>query len=122
MADNELIFLYIAVTLVTTLLASSGMWALIQKRMERNNSTNRLLLGLAHDRIIYLGMHYIERGYITRDEYENLHEYLYAPYKEKGGNGSAARVMAEVDRLPIRNGVVVQVDTNSLGDLEMRDS
>ena len=29
-----------------------------------------MLIGLAHDRIIYLGMTYIERGYITQDEYE----------------------------------------------------
>ena len=43
-----------------------------------------------------------ERGYITRDEYENLYEYLYKPYEKLGGNGSAKRIMAEVDKLPIR--------------------
>ena len=36
----------------------------------------KMLIGLAHDRIIYLGMAYIERGYITQDEYENLYELL----------------------------------------------
>lgn len=40
-----------------------------------------MLKGLGHDRICYLGECYIQRGYITKDEYENLHDYLYLPYK-----------------------------------------
>ena len=60
-----------------------------------------MLIGLAHDRILYVGMEYIERGWITQDEYENLYEYLYKPYEKMGGNGSAKRVMKEVDNLPI---------------------
>lgn len=61
-----------------------------------------MLLGLAHDRIMSLCMTYIERKYITSDEYENLYEYLYKPYEKLGGNGSAKRVMNEVNKLPIR--------------------
>ena len=57
--------------------------------------------GLAHDRIVSLGMVYIERGWITKDEYENLRDYLYEPYKALGGNGSAKRVMEGVNRLKI---------------------
>ena len=60
-----------------------------------------MLVGLAHDRIMYLGMQYVDRGYVTQDEYENLRTYLYDPYKKLGGNGSAERVMKEVDKLPI---------------------
>jgi hypothetical protein len=67
----------------------------------QNNLETQMLIGLAHDRIIYLGMVYIERGYITQDEYENLYEYLYKPYKKLGGNGSAKRIMTEVDQLAI---------------------
>ena len=63
---------------------------------------SQMLIGLAHDRIIFLGMHYIERGWITQDEYENLYEYLYKPYEKLGGNGSAKRIMTEVNKLPIR--------------------
>ena len=61
-----------------------------------------MLLGLGHDRIVYLGMQYIDRGYITQDEYENLYEYLYIPYKKLGGNGSAQRIMNEIEKLEIR--------------------
>lgn len=60
-----------------------------------------MLLGLAHDRIIVLGMDYVTRGYILNDEFEDLLEYLYNPYAELGGNGSAERVINEVKKLPI---------------------
>lgn len=89
------------VTIVTSVLASSGFWAFLQKHFDKNDATKRLLIGIGHDRIMYLGMQYIERGSITADEYENLHDYLYLPYKENGGNGSAERIMEEVKRLPI---------------------
>lgn len=65
-------------------------------------------VGLAHDRIIYLGMSYIERGWITQDEYENLHDYLYKPYEEMGGNGSAKKVMQEINKLPIHKSTYIQ--------------
>lgn len=90
-----------AAAVVSAVLASSGLWACLIKRSEKNGAERRLLVGLAHDRIMHLGMVYIERGYITQDEYENLRVYLYEPYEKMGGNGSAKRVMREVDRLPV---------------------
>ena len=95
-------WLQIAITVFTSVLASSGLWAYLDKRAERKDIKTEMLIGLAHDRILYLGMVYVERGYITQDEYENLHTYLYTPYEKLGGNGSAKRIMAEVNRLPIR--------------------
>lgn len=95
--------LQILVTIILSVFSSSGLWAFIQSRRDKKDARNELLVGLAHDRIISLGMNYIERGEITRDEYENLHDYLYVPYQKMGGNGSAARVMAEVEKLKIVN-------------------
>ena len=43
-----------------------------------------------------------EMGYITKDEYENLIDYLWKPYEGLNGNGSAARVVEECKRLPIK--------------------
>ena len=86
------------------MIASSGFWAYIQKRSEKKDVKTQMLVGLAHDRILFLGMSYIEQGFITRDEYENLYEYLYRPYEKMGGNGSAKRAMQEVNKLPIHNG------------------
>lgn len=97
--SNEL---QLILTIIGTVIASSGFWAYIMKRLEKKDVNTRMLIGLGHDRIIYLGMVYIERGSITQDEFENLYEYLYKPYVEMGGNGSAKRIMEEVQRLPIR--------------------
>lgn len=90
-------------TLIGSVLASSGLWAFITSRADKKDIKTQMLVGLAHDRIMELGLKYIARGWITKDEYENLYEYLYRPYSKMGGNGSAKRVMAEVDRLPIRD-------------------
>lgn len=92
----------IVLTVFSSVLASSGLWAYITKRLEKKDVKTEMLVGLAHDRILFLGMHYVDRGFITQDEYENLHDYLYVPYEKLGGNGSAKRVMQEVDRLPIK--------------------
>lgn len=93
------------VLIICSVLASSGFWAIIQKKISKKDYQSELLIGLAHDRIIQSGMYYIKRGYITRDEYENLHDYLYVPYSKMGGNGSATHVMERVDKLEIRDHV-----------------
>ena len=89
------------IAVISSVLASSAFWAFVTKRLDKKDVRNQMLVGLAHDRIMYLGMIYIERGWITQDEYENLHDYLYVPYEKMGGNGSAKRVMEEVNKLPI---------------------
>lgn len=91
----------VLVAILLTLLASSGFWAFILATVEKKSARNRMLLGLGHDRIIYLAMKYVEKGEITQGEYENLNKYLYEPYKKMGGNGTAERWMQEVNRLRI---------------------
>lgn len=91
------------ITIFCSVIASSGFWAFAQKRLDKRDVTKEMLIGLAHDRIIYLGLCYIERKWITQDEYENLNDYLYRPYLKMDGNGSAKRIMAEVEKLPIHN-------------------
>lgn len=90
-----------AVTIICSVVASSGFWAYVQRKSEKTDLKSQMLIGLAHDRIVYLGMTYIERGWITQDEYENLYEYLYKPYEKLGGNGSAKKIMQEVNKLAI---------------------
>lgn len=89
-------------SVLIALISSTGLWSYIASYRNKHDAKTRLLIGLAHDRIIYLGTQYIDRGYITPDEYENLHDYLYVPYAENGGNGSAKRVMEQVKALPIK--------------------
>lgn len=90
------------ITILCAVLGSSGLWSLILALVMRNLNKNDLLLGLGHDRIIFLCKSYIERGYLSADEYENLHDYLYEPYEKRGGNGTAKKLMDEVKKLPIK--------------------
>lgn len=103
----------LTLAVVFAILASSGFWAfitvIVQKHLEnkyfvssRESVEREMLIGLAHDRILSLGMKYIQRGYVTRDEYENINQYLYEPYSKLGGNGSAKKIMEELNKLPIR--------------------
>lgn len=89
------------VTILVSVLASSGVWAVVMKVMDKKDVRTQMLIGLGHDRIMYLGNSYISRGYITSEEYENLVDYLYKPYELMGGNGSAKRVIDEVKKLPL---------------------
>lgn len=91
----------IILTIVTALLASSGLWAFLGKKLERNSSERELMVGIGHVELVFFGMQYIERGWITRDEYETL-QALYKPYTKLGGNGSGTRIMQEIEKLPIR--------------------
>lgn len=92
----------IAITIVGSVLASSGFWAFIQRKSDSKDVKTQMLIGLGHDRLVCLGMHYLNRGdWITEAEYENLNKYLYQPYLKLGGNGSVKRIMFEVDKLRI---------------------
>lgn len=64
----------IVIPLAVAALTSSGLWALVAKRADKNDVERKMLVGLAHDRIVHLGMVYVTRGYITQDEYENLND------------------------------------------------
>lgn len=89
------------ITVLCSVIASSGFWVYMTNKLEKHDAKTEMILGLGHDRIMHLGMKYIERNYITKDEYENLYIYLYEPYKRLGGNGSVKKIMAEIDKLHI---------------------
>jgi hypothetical protein len=91
------------VAIVVASMASTGFWAFVQGRTAKKSAVSRLLLGLAYDKITNLGMKYIDRGWITKDEYEDFRRYLYEPYKEFGGNGVGDRIMLAVSNLPLRS-------------------
>ena len=106
------------ISIVVTVLASSGFWAFLQVKKDKHDGKTQLLIALAHDRIVFLGMSYIDRGYISKEEYQNLHDKLYLPYLALGGNGSAKKVMQEVDKLPMYKPVYIRKDDK---DVEVPD-
>lgn len=64
---------------------------------------SEMLLGLAHDRIVYLGSQYIERGSITMQELDDFNKYLYEPYAKLGGNGTGKMIWERVNDLPVKS-------------------
>jgi len=95
----------IILAIVASVFGSTGFWALITAIWTAHNkkvsTEGKMLRGLAHDRICELGEKFLKQGYITKDEYENLHDYLFLPYKELGGNGTAEKIVEDVKRLPM---------------------
>lgn len=85
---------------VTAMLGGSGIWAWLKTRTDRNDSVDKLLLQVARNQLVSQGRFYLDRGYITMDEYEE-YESEYDIYSRLGGNGLARRVFKQVDELPI---------------------
>ena len=107
------------VSVLTAVLASGGLWSFLSKKQEirfeelerkrkeeseaeeKNDVKTKLLVGLAHDRLIYLTNKYLEEGWISSENYENL-TYMYEPYIQGGGNGTVKRNMEKVEKLPFK--------------------
>lgn len=85
---------------VTAVLGGSGIWAWAKNKADRSDNEAKLLLSVTRNQLISLGRAYIERGYITMDEYEE-YESEYQIYSALGGNGLARRVFKRVDELPM---------------------
>lgn len=115
----------IIITAVISALTSSGFMSLIiyllqrrdkKKDLEDANSSaqTRMLIGLGHDRVISLTDRYVRRGSITLKEKRNL-EYLYAPYRDMGGNGDCKIGYDACQELP-----VVSDEAADQADIEFR--
>lgn len=101
----------IVITSLISALSSSGVTSLIiyllQRRDKRKDELaakksgqSQMLLGLGHDKIIYLTDRYVKRGAITLKEKRNL-EFLYQPYAELGGNGDCKIGYDACQQLPV---------------------
>ena len=101
-------YLQMVITVVCAVLGAGGFWSFLQNKHDKKDAKTKMILGLGHDRLLYLMTKYIERGWVSSDEYEDLIKYLYAPYRELGGNGTIKRLMEEVDKLPIKQMTYIQ--------------
>jgi hypothetical protein len=90
------------VIILGSVLGSGGFWKFLEVRSHKNNANSRLMMGIAYDKITTLGLHYIERGWITKDELEEFQKYFVSPYLELGGNGVAERIWNDVRTLPFQ--------------------
>lgn len=101
----------VLVTAILSAVTSSGVMSLvlyiIQRRDKkkdaehaRDSVESRMLLGLGHDKLIYLTDKFVRRGAITLKEKRNL-EFLYEPYEALGGNGDCKIGYDACQQLPV---------------------
>lgn len=93
-------FFEMFITVLVSVLASSGFWAYIQSRREKKDAKTLMILGIGYQQIRTIGKEYLERGWITFDEYNEFINYLYEPYKALNGDGAADRIKNELSKLP----------------------
>ena len=89
------------ITVALAVIGSNGLWAFIQSRSTAKSARDRMILGLGHAEIFRVTEKYIHREGITADELEDLDKYLYKPYSELGGNGTAKTMVDKCKELPI---------------------
>lgn len=92
----------IIVTLAVAVFGSTGFWTWLANRSKKKSAEARLIMGLAYSEIIRRSEDYISRGYVEATEFDELDRYLFQPYTEMGGNGTAQKLMDEVRKLPTR--------------------
>lgn len=97
------VWIRVLLTILGSAIGSTGMWSFFRNRDVKRAATTRLMMGMARETITSQGLAYIERGYITKEEFDELDKYFYKPYMALGGNGTAERIMSEVSRLPFRS-------------------
>ena len=113
------------ITVLITALTSSGFMSLIlyllqrrdrrkEKEAAETSAQTRMLIGLGHDRLIYLTDKYVRRGAITLKEKRNL-KFLYDPYNDMGGNGDCKIGYDACQGLP-----VVSEEVAEEMDIELR--
>ena len=102
--NNAIIIAIISSGALSTLI--SALFNLWQMRKKRQDGVREGIKILLYDRIKHLGKAYIERGYITAEELEDLttmHSIYHDP-DGLNGNGFLDAIMSIVNKLPIRKG------------------
>lgn len=99
----------IAITIFSSVMVSSGFWTFIQRKSSFTDAKTKLLLGIAHDRLVDQGLAFIKRGWISKEEYQDFQRYLYTPYLSLGGNGLVERLMTDVQKLPIKDSTIREI-------------
>lgn len=94
----------LVISVIVAILGSTGLWTFINKKIEDKSASRRMILGLGYRELTHACREYIDRGWISLDEYEDLNKYLYLPYIEMGGNGTAQALMEKVKKLPNNGG------------------
>ena len=99
---NTIIIAIISSGALSTLI--SGLFSLWQMKKKKQDGVSEGIKILLYDRIKHLGKAYIERGYVTAEELEDLttmHNIYHDP-DGLNGNGFLDTLMNNVKHLPIK--------------------
>lgn len=88
-----------ALTIISSVLASGGLWAFIQARLARKSAVAVALQCLLRDRILALEKEYRQQGYCDHEDKTNI-EHMFKSYQELGGNDVAHAAYNNVMALP----------------------
>lgn len=77
----------IIVTIVASVLASSGLWQFLILKTQKKSVQTQAILALLHNEIYRIAEKAIKENSITPDDFDNL-TCLYEPYHSLGGNGT----------------------------------
>lgn len=88
------------VVLLTSFVASQGFWTFINHKLTKTSKLDKLVKALVRDRLTFLCEKALRNRSLTSSEYSILIE-LYEAYKDIGGNGTIAKLMAEIEKLEL---------------------
>lgn len=91
----------VLVAVVSVIFGSSGAWTYFQARRSKDDTRDKLLKGIAYNVIISQAKHHLAHGEITASEFTDIYNAVYIHYKQMGGNGTAERLMKELEKLPL---------------------
>ena len=95
----------IIVAIVAAIFASTGFWTFINNvyanKRERESVERKALKGLLHNELMKKCDEFVKQGFINVQDYEDLNEYIYLPYRDLGGNGTGERAWQELNKLPL---------------------
>lgn len=90
-------------TIILAVFASTGFWTLINtiytKRSDRKSVERKALLGLLHEQLVNKCEFYLNQGWISLQDYEDLRKYIFEPYQGLGGNGTGEALFNKVTNL-----------------------
>ena len=103
---GEVIVLILSSSAVSALI--TGGFGLINRRLDKKEKKSKaesaLIIGMQEllcDRIKERGAQYIKRGSIRLEEFEDIQRMNEVYHDKLGGNGFVAKIMQEVNNLPI---------------------
>ena len=106
------------ITLLVGIFGSTGVWTYLASKREKNSEIYKkideiethvnkyienmksMVMGQTYVNIVRTCEYWLERGWAEQDDIRDLEHYLYDPYREWGGNGTAERLFIEVCALP----------------------